>query len=135
MSAVEIEAELREAAKNQGSLKDRPEIDAKKYDAVMAQGLESALAVLHADRDAFLALEAAQLQETMTSSNYVFMLTRLIWSCSYSKKLHRYETACNIGADTPVGAGPLAAFLSILSIPVDIIILPFTFIGSAATGF
>jgi len=72
------------------------------------------------DKETILLIENAHLQEMQSAGFYLFTLTRL--------------NAAEMGSSMSAHEVPLL-FLFILTVPVDIVLLPITFIVSAVTGF
>ncbi len=90
------------------------------------------------DKDLILAMERMHLQETMASENILFFATRANYelhiegdcsSISYFNDNEQHR-ACHTKPK------PIAFFfIAVLSIPLDIALLPLTFLFSAFTGF
>jgi hypothetical protein len=110
--------------------------DLTSLDKTIALGLDHLKGM---SQDEIIALETAQLQSVMTSDNILFGVTR--WA--YSEDGLDFAAPCT---DRFTGTGktdaawcaatlPLIAVGTVLTLAIDVVLLPLEFLGSALTGF
>lgn len=127
MSLDQITQDLKNTADyNRALAAKRGGMDLTKWDAAVAQSITQIQAV--GDKDTVIAFETTQLQQVMTSGNYLFAVTQALWN-----------DGC-VNGSTPAwdcwGLNPVfGAFFSIFTVPIDLVIFPFELIASIATGF
>ncbi|MGK5085149.1 hypothetical protein WDW37_17820 [Bdellovibrionota bacterium FG-1] len=79
------------------------------------------------DRDTVLAIERREIQQAMSSGNFLFGLTRNLIPCNSSGNY--YDTFCSGERNSSL------LIWTVFTIPLDIVALPIEFIISAVSGF